>query len=191
MKRWMIGLLLLTGCGARDAAPAASADTASTLPSMSAAPPFGDSLRADSAMAPVKSGGGTPANPAPLRGKVVASGSENMNLTTLQMSSGPMVVLTGSLEQELRALASATVQVSGPETMQGNRRIVDVKSYEVVDINGERPLVGTLLGNSKLLVATDTIAVVGDVKAPVGSKVWITGDRSGKQIKVRSYGVIR
>jgi len=75
--------------------------------------------------------------------------------------------------------------------MQGNRRIIDVKSYEVLDVNGERPLVGTLLSNSQLVVPPDTIAIVGDLKAPAGSKVWITGDRSGKQIKVRSYGVIR
>jgi hypothetical protein len=114
-----------------------------------------------------------------------------MNLTTLNVGSGPMVVLRGNLEQELRALAGATVQVDGRETSENNRRVIDVQTYEVVDINGEKPVVGTLVQANKLATATDTIDVVGEVKAAPGSKVWITGDRSGKQIKVRSYGVIR
>jgi len=190
----MIGLVLLAACGGKDAAPAASADTASTLPSVSVPAPARDSVRVDSSSAAAAGSGAITPAPAPssgLRGKVVASGSENMNLTTLTVSSGPMVVLTGNLEPELRSLAGTTVVVSGPETMQNKRRMIDVKSYEVVDVNGERPVVGTLLANSRLLVASDTLTVVGEVKAPAGSKVWITGDRSGKQLKVRSYGVIR
>ena len=114
-----------------------------------------------------------------------------MNLTTLQGVAGPMVVLRGNLEPELRALAGATVMVGGPETMENKRRVIDVQEYEVVDINGEKPVVGTLVQPNKLATATDTVDVVGEVEAAPGSKVWITGERSGKQLKVRSYGVIR
>jgi hypothetical protein len=194
MRKWVLVLVVLAACGGNDAPPPASSDSTAAAPSSPGA--AADSMQRDTSDHPVGSGANTPppAN-APtisaVRGKVVASGAENMNLTTLQVSAGPMVVLTGSLEPELRALAGATVLVGGPEKMENNRRIVEVTGYDVLDINGERPVVGTLLGNSKLLRGTDTLTYVGDVKAPNGSKVWITGDQTGKQIKVRSYGVIR
>ena len=189
MRLRIAAVVLIAACGGGgEATPDAPSDTvASPLPSPDTAAVAADT--SGSAAAPAPSGGRTTMSG--LRGKVVASGTENMNLTTLQGVAGPMVVLRGNLESELRALAGATVMVGGSETMENNRRVIDVQEYEVVDINGEKPVVGTLVQPNKLATATDTIDVVGEVKAAPGSKVWITGDRSGKQLKVRSYGVIR
>ena len=188
MRTRLLALVLVAACGGSNPAPEAAADTtAATPPSAAPAATPPDTSVTAGAPAPT----GAPATMSGLRGKVVASGTENMNLTTLQGVPGSMVVLRGNLEQELRALAGATVQVDGNTTTENNRRIVDVQKYEIVDINGEKPIVGTLVQPQKLATATDTLDVVGEVKAAPGSKVWITGDRSGKQLKVRSYGVIR
>ena len=184
MRSGIVVLALLAACGNNDAQTgAAAADT--VLPRLDSAPatPAVDTPAGGLAET-------APATPG-LRGKVVASGTANMNLTTLDAGGGQMTVLRGNLEEELRALAGATVQVDGRATTENNRRIVDVQTYEVIDINGEKPVVGTLVQAQKLATATDTLDVVGEVKAAPGSKVWITGDRSGTQIKVRSYGVIR
>ncbi|MGH7462729.1 MAG: hypothetical protein ACREMA_17100, partial [Longimicrobiales bacterium] len=128
--------------------------------------------------------------PSPLRGKVVVSGTEGMHFTTLQTMGGS-VLLTGALESELRALSGATVQVSGTESRREGRASVDVRSYEVVDIDGERPVVGRLLASNRLVTGTDTLTLAAAISAPAGAKVWVTGDRSGKQIAVRSFGIIQ
>ena len=195
MRTWVAGLLFAAACGGGKATPDAAADsTTAALPSAGAPAAHDTGIVTSTAPAPTGSTGPA-AQPVPtmsgVRGKVVVSGTANTPITTLQVVAGPMVVLRGSLEPELRALAGATVMVSGSETMENNRRIINVTVYDVVDINGERPSVGVLLQPQQLATATDTLDLVPAVKAAPGSKVWITGDRSGKQLKVRSYGVIR
>jgi hypothetical protein len=119
----------------------------------------------------------------------MVSGSEGAILTILQAASGAVFV-TGALEPELRALSGATVQLTGARNDQGGRVSVDVKDYEVVDIDGERPVVGRVVAGNRLAVGRDTLNIRGTVNAPVGAKIWITGDRSGTQLTVRSYGII-
>jgi hypothetical protein len=119
----------------------------------------------------------------------MASGTEGMPLTQLQTSSGTVFV-TGPLEPELRALSGATVDVIGEQTRRDDRVSVEVQRYDVVEINGERPVIGRWLANHTLLVGSDTLNVTGVLDAPIGAKIWIAGDRSARQVSVRSYGII-
>ena len=117
-------------------------------------------------------------------------GIEGQLQTTLQPANGSAVFLTGALESELRSLAGATVTVTGAESRSDNRRSVVVESYVVTDVDGERPAVGRFLAGNRLATATDILLVTGTINAPAGAKIWIIGDRTGKQIAVRSFGII-
>ncbi|MGH7467096.1 MAG: hypothetical protein ACRENP_03830 [Longimicrobiales bacterium] len=124
-----------------------------------------------------------------LRGKIVVSGTEGMPLTMLE-TDGRSVFLTGALEPELRALSGATAELRGAQTRRDERVSIEVRSYDVIDIDGERPVIGWWLADNQFLVGPDTLRVSGTIRAPTGAKIWITGDRSGRQISVRSYGII-
>jgi hypothetical protein len=124
-------------------------------------------------------------------GRVVASGTEQEPITMLQVEGRMALVVTGALEPELRSLAGATVRARGPESGAA-RRTIRVDSYEIVEINGERPFVGVVLTGGRLAVGPDTLTLAG---APAGmesgTRVWITGDREGGRLRVSSWGVIR
>src|SRR5262245_32582876 len=100
MRTCVLGLVLLAACGGsnstRAAADSAAAPSAAADPAKAATPDTATSAPAPPAAQP---GTAAPAQAPALRGKVVASGAENLNLTTLTVGSGPMVVLRGSLEQ--------------------------------------------------------------------------------------------
>lgn len=132
-----------------------------------------------------------PAGPG-IRGRVIPSGTEHEPITTLQVEGRMALVLTGPLEPELRSLAGAVVVVHGPESGSPARRTIRVESYEVMDIEGQRPVVGDVLPGGRLAAGPDTLtlAAVPDGMR-VGSRVWITGERRGAQLIVASWGVIR
>ena len=187
MKRWLLALVLLAACDRRAAPPAAAPADTTTPP---ASPARVDSAAADTSRPPAPPGVQRASGTTPLSGKVVVGGIEGQLQTTLQPGNGSAVFLTGALESELRSLAGATVSVTGAETRRDNRRSVVVESYEITDVDGERPAVGRFLAGNRLATATDTLIVTGTINAPAGAKVWITGDRTGKQIAVRSFGII-
>jgi hypothetical protein len=185
VRTWLVSVVIVAACrpAGQSAATAAGDTSAATLPA---------AVDSAAIAAPPGSGetGGAMRSSAPTReGKIIVSGSEGMLVTTLQTAAG-VVFLTGVLENELRTLSGATVRVSGTETKSGSRTTVDVQSYEIVAVDGERPVVGTLLSGNRLAVGSDTLTVTGAFTAPVGAKMWVTGARSGKQIAVRSYGII-
>jgi hypothetical protein len=90
----------------------------------------------------------------------------------------------------LRVLSGATAEVSGVQARQDARREINVEKYDLVDINGERPVVGYISNGNRLITSRDTLNLTGTIIAPNGAKVWVTGDRSGNAIAVRSYGII-
>ncbi len=189
MKRLLAVVIAACACAQQGDVPAnTTPDSIPMAARTTADPPV---TRADTTEAARPDVSGTSASAAQtlLRGQVVASGTEAMPFTTLQTTSG-LVFLTGALEPELRALSSATVELSGAQTRRDTRVTVDVRSYDVIDIDGERPLIGRLLASNRLIINMDTLSVTGTINAPAGAKIWITGDLSGKQISVRSYGII-
>jgi hypothetical protein len=109
------------------------------------------------------------------------------------------VGLTGPLVGELRRLSGATLRVSG--TPRGNAtamppRAVTVRDYQILEVDGQRPLVGIVLSrNGRLwLAAQDTIELVGvtpDSAARPGAKVFVLGVRENGRLLVKAFGVIR
>ena len=131
-----------------------------------------------------------------LTGKVVVTGGEAVTFTTLQVAGRAPVRLTGDFEGELRRLSGAVVRVDGTRTERGPGVGLNVHSYEVLSIDGERPRVGTLLMRDGMLwlASSDTMRLAAapeELRAQAGAKVWIIGQSTGEELQVQSYGVIR
>ena len=187
MKRAFFLVLVAGACTPQNAVPADTpADTAGVIEQTKAEPPTATdtTIRGRPAVS-----GGTATVPSKLRGKLMASGTDGSPFTVLQTTAGSFV-LTGALEPELRVLSGATAEVSGVQSSYDARKEINVESYDVVDINGERPYVGYIADGNRLVVDRDTLTLTGTITAPVGAKVWVTGDRSGKAVAVRSFGII-
>jgi hypothetical protein len=145
---------------------------------------------------------GTPRDAAPVtasqaefRGKVVVTGSEPVTSVMLIGNEGN-VELVGGLEPEMRRLAGAGLLVRG--SLQGSRpaQTLEVRDYEIMDIDGEVPSTGVLRNqNGRLwLTGKDTLELSGAPEAlgdKDGAKVWIVGRRSGNSLTVQSYGIIK
>jgi hypothetical protein len=109
------------------------------------------------------------------------------------------VGLTGPLVGELRRLSGATIRVRG--TPRSNpaaapARAIDVGEYEVLDVEGQRPVVGVLLRRDDRLwlAGQDTVELVGvtpELVARSGAKVFVLGVPEGRRLRVKSYGVIQ
>jgi hypothetical protein len=130
-----------------------------------------------------------------LRGKVVVTGSEPSTFVMLVGNEGN-VELVGDLEPEMRRLAGAGLLVRG--SLQGSRpgQTLEVRDYEIMDIDGEVPSTGVLRNqNGRLwLTGKDTLELSGVPEAlgeKDGAKVWIVGQRSGSSLTVQSYGIIK
>jgi hypothetical protein len=132
-----------------------------------------------------------------LTGKVVAGGVAAQPVTSLQVEGGRPTTLTGPLEPELRRLGGATVWVAGAPGGGTPNASFTVSRYEIVSIDGAKPLVGSLMtrgGATWLAAERDTIKLVAatpELTAKVGAKVWIVGRRAGAELTPQSFGVIR
>ncbi len=131
-----------------------------------------------------------------LEGRVLVTGSDPLTFPTLQFDDGSSVRLTGGLVDELERLSGARVRAAG--TREGHAPLVgfQVSSYEVLEVEGERPVVGivTIRGVDVWLVGTVDVRlrdVPHDLRATPGAKVWVIGPRRQGEVSVQSYGVIR
>lgn len=181
-------LLVLVACACTQQNPVPDGTTADSVMPVTTAEP---SAATDTATAarPTESGG-TAAAPSVFRGKLIASGTGASPFTVLQTDAGSFV-LTGALEPELRVLSGATAEVRGVQSHRDPQNEINVENYDLIDINGERPVVGYISEGNRLISGRDTMNLTGTITARVGSKVWVTGDRSGQAIAVRSYGIIK
>jgi hypothetical protein len=115
----------------------------------------------------------------------------------LQVEGSSPTTLTGPLEPELRRLNSATVWVAGAPGAAAPNATFAVSRYEIVSIDGAKPLVGVLTtrGDATWLVAErDTVklsATTPEIRAKIGAKVWVVGRRAGADMTAQSFGVIR
>jgi hypothetical protein len=177
--------VLLCACAAgADTPPAADADSIPAL-----APSTGaDTVTAGSGAERVPAA--MPADT--LRGTVVVSGIGPTPLTTLTRATGAPVVVTGPLEPELRSLAGAIVLVHG-RSASTPRPSIEALRYEIVEIDGVRPVVGTVQpGGTRLLVGDDTLTLEGLTEPPPdGSRIWVIGGRHDGILRVQSWGLIR
>jgi len=131
-----------------------------------------------------------------LMGKVTAGGLASDPMTSLAIDGAKPAILIGPLEPELRRLNSAMVSVAGAPASSPPGAFT-VTRYEIIAIDGAKPLVGTLLdraGAHWLATERDTVrltSVSADLTAKTGSKVWIVGRRNGADLVVQTFGVIR
>jgi hypothetical protein len=132
-----------------------------------------------------------------LTGKVVAGGLAGAPETSLQIEGGKPTMLIGPLEAELRRLGGAMVWVTGSPTSGPPNATFTVSRYEIVSIDGAKPLVGVVAvrdGATWLATERDTVKLVGaaaELTSKGGAKVWIVGRRSGKELVAQTYGIIR
>lgn len=132
-----------------------------------------------------------------LTGRLMNGGTDRFTITTLQTSDGRAARLTGDLRDELRTLGGAEVTVRGVMDSSGASGSLDVREYEVLDIDGRRPHVGVVLARDGelWLAAADTLRLIPALDAlreRTGAKIWVVGasDSAAKELRVESYGVI-
>ena len=132
-----------------------------------------------------------------LTGKVVAGGVAAQPLTSLQVEGGKPTTLVGPLEQELRTLGGATVWVAGSPGAGAPNASFAVSRYEIVSIDGAKPVVGSLVarnGGTWLAGERDTVklaSVPAALDGKTGAKVWIVGRRTGADLTPQTFGIIR
>ena len=193
------------GDSAASAAPdsAASTQAPSPAPPPPAVPDSGNKSKSPqpSSSAPNATPSAQPTpTPTPsetvLTGQVSVGGLAGQQVTSLQVEGGKPARLVGPLEGELQRLNSATVWVAGAPVASPANGFA-VTRYDVVSIDGAKPLVGITLdraGAMWLATATDTVkltAAPSDLTRTVGAKVWVVGRRTGSDVTVQTFGVIR
>jgi len=213
---FIAALLPLAACGtgaskgadtAAAAAVDSSASTTSAAPSSPLTPVDSASKRDTTPASTPAATKPSPTSPAPtpsatpsetvLTGRVVAGGVAADPRTTLQVEGGRPTTLTGPLELELRRLNSATVWVAGAPGAAAPNATFAVSRYEIVSIDGAKPIVGTLAsrdGAMWVVTGSDTVKLAPttpEMRAKVGAKVWIVGRRAGAEMTPQSFGVIR
>jgi hypothetical protein len=128
-------------------------------------------------------------------GQVVAGGVADAPVTSLRVEGRGPMTLVGPLEPELRRLGGATVSVAGGLAASPPNAFT-VSRYDVVSVDGARPAVGTLMNRDGgvWLAGQDTVrltSVPAALQGKSGAKVWIVGRRTGSELTVQSYGVLR
>jgi hypothetical protein len=128
-------------------------------------------------------------------GQVVAGGTAPDPVTSLRVEGRGPVTLVGPLEPELRRLGGATVSVAGGLAPSPPNALT-VARYEIVLVDGARPVVGTILSRDGALwlAGTDTVrlrSVPAALEGKSGAKVWVVGRRTGSELTVQSYGLLK
>lgn len=131
-------------------------------------------------------------------GRVASIGTEGMRQVVLSLDDNSLVHLAGALLPELDRLAGARLRVQGTATTAAPAPGVDVRRYEILEVNGQRPWVGRLTqtGDGFALMDGDSLVARLDQPPPdlvrqVGARVWVTGTETGQGVRVQSFGVIR
>jgi hypothetical protein len=133
-------------------------------------------------------------------GPVAITGMGGSTFTTVSVEGRGAVGVVGELEPELRALSGARVHVEGPAGTGYPGQSVDVRSYAVLEVNGERPYVGVLVSTPQGLLLDRTSferdrlplsSYPGGFMENVGAKVWVTGPLNAGSVQVQSFGIIR
>jgi len=181
---------------AGDSSAAASQESASASDSARTSAPNKAPPPAAATATPAPSATATPSETV-LTGKIVSAGVAPDPRTVLQVEGGGATTLTGPPESELRRLGGAVVWVAGSPVSSTPRATFAVTRYEIVSIDGVKPLVGQLAlrdGATWLAADRDTVKLVSapaELTAKVGAKVWVVGRRSANELTPQTYGVIR
>jgi len=183
----VLGVLVAAACGGGD-----GADVAEETPS-------GDQPSADTggAVAQESDAGATDSmDLEELTGRILITGTAQIEFVTLQIDGGGAVNLSGMLLPELRRLSGAVVSVRGSRTAAAPLERFEATEYEVTSIDGQRPSVGILqeMDGGFTVSGAETVRLAGvpdALRRQVGAKVWVVGRETASGLQVQSYGVIR
>jgi hypothetical protein len=119
-------------------------------------------------------------------------------MATILESDGSPVTLTGPLSRELATLAGGEVTVHGPVgasavPLGSGSRAITVRTYEIEEIAGGKPVVGVLSDDGAELLVGSTVVVNAppELRRFIGSKVWVVGEREKSGVvHVGTFGVL-
>jgi hypothetical protein len=117
---------------------------------------------------------------------------------TILESNGGRVTLTGTLASELAKLDGAMVKVRGPVgaspiPLGPGSRAITVRTYEIEEIAGGKPVVGILSDDGAELLVGSTVVINAppELRQFIGSKVWVVGEREKSGVlRVGTFGVL-
>jgi hypothetical protein len=129
--------------------------------------------------------------PGSVRGTLAVTGTAQEAYLTVRSEDGTSHIVQGDLASEMRTLAGMEVLVHGEVAASGMGRIITADSFEILAVNGQRPIVGVVLDGDRLVVAADTLRLIGAGTAMrPGQRVWIVGTRAGGELRVQSWGPV-
>ncbi len=205
---WVVvaAVCVVVSCGGerrQEAAP--PGETSDTLPPVTAAAPDTTTPSAPTAAAPAVApapvrGTKPPSGDTTVTGVVRAVGAIPLTQTVVQTASGE-VALVGPYRDELARVVGAEVRVWGTAVANAPpapSRAVDVSAYEVFQLNGQRPVVGTLAEreDSHFIEVSRTeivrlAALPRELTTLVGRRVWVFGERGPNGLRVQVFGEVR
>jgi len=132
-------------------------------------------------------------------GVVRAMGAEPLVQHVVQPAGGEGTALAGALLSELQQLVGLEVRVTGVPAGPAPPavRALDVRSYEVLALNGTPARTGVLerAGDGLQLVAAHgrwtLLNPPDELRRAVGATVWVAGDSSDGRLPVSAYGIIK
>lgn len=134
--------------------------------------------------------------PVAVEGRVRVVGNAPFTHPVIEPEEGPALALTGPYRAEVARLAGATVRVTGRDGhREGAEAALEVSSYEILSVDGDVPLVGTLRGEQERWIIRGAggrereIGFVSeDLAAYDGALIWVVLDRNDG---VARYGILR
>jgi archaeosine-15-forming tRNA-guanine transglycosylase len=131
-------------------------------------------------------------------GRVADVGTDGLRMLTLSSADGAVIYLAGPLLDDLARLAGARVFVEGIATASVPPPGIDVRRYQVIDVDGATPWVGVLVRSAGGYALAEGVTIVTRLDRPpaaltahLGARVWVTGPASADGVRVQSFGVIR
>lgn len=134
--------------------------------------------------------------PASIDGIVRVVGSDPLSHTAVEAEDGASYPVTGALSAEIRRLTGIRVRLTG-QLVHGEfpTAALDASSWEILAVDGERPVVGRLErdGDGFHLVRPEGVVqrlgfVPDALAARAGALIWAVIDEGGA---VTQYGVVR
>ena len=123
-------------------------------------------------------------------GRVRVAGATPAPLVILEVEDGRSFEVRGEPRLELLRLSGATVRLTG----KGDGRVLRASDYEILEIAGRQPIVGTLeAADTRMWIRradgerVRLQSVPQELKARSGSKVWVILDSEGA---VKGYGIL-
>ncbi len=144
--------------------------------------------------------GEQPAGDTTVTGVIRAVGAMPLAQTVVQTAEGD-VALAGPLKDELARVVGAEVRVRGKPVANAPpapRRAIEVSAYEIVQFNGQRPVVGRLVEREDThhieVTRTEIVrlaALPGELATLVGRRVWVVGEQGPNGLRVQVFGESR